>query len=223
MALGQPINAVEEDTPRIVSWTEEECDLPLTDMLDVPLVVCADGCILLQAHASKDLLKRVARKGKRKASDCEESEDDGDNSNDNEDDDSDAPKVSNKRKAPEQTGHSGKRPRTIGPNTAQNAIAPAASGSTSNAASGSNGAGSQSAPSGVSGLTCRYINGEDVSESFVGTVVKYHGKPTHIQRQTQVWTAGSWRALPKGLGVAVSEDAEPHCELLRFYIGLFDD
>ncbi|KAJ7635443.1 hypothetical protein B0H17DRAFT_1217285 [Mycena rosella] len=140
-------DTVEEDTPRIVSWTEEECDLPLTDMLD--------------------------------------------------------------------TGRSGKRPRTIGPNTAQNAIAPAASGS--------NGAGSQSAPSGASGLTCRYINGEDVSESFVGTVVKYHGEPTRIQRQTQVWTAGSWRALPKGLGLVVSEDAEPHCELLRFYIGLFDD
>ncbi|KAJ7623986.1 hypothetical protein B0H17DRAFT_1219053 [Mycena rosella] len=182
----------EEDTPRIVSWTEEECDLPLTDMLDVPLVVCADGSILLQAHASKDLLKRVARKGKRKTSDREESEDDGDNGNDNEDDDSDAPEVSNKRKAPEQTGRSGKRPRTIGPNTAQNAIAPAASGSTSNAASGSNGAGSQSAPSGASGLTCRYINGE------------------RLGRQTQVWTAGSWHALPKGLGVAVSEDAEPH-------------
>ncbi|KAJ7619038.1 hypothetical protein B0H17DRAFT_1152191, partial [Mycena rosella] len=188
-------DAVEEDTPRIVSWTEEECDLPLTDMLDVPLVVCADGSILLQAHALKDLLKRVARKGKRKASDREESEDDGDNGNDNEDDDSDAPEVSNKRKAPEQTGRT-----------------PAASGSTSNAASGSNGAGSQSAPSGASGLTCRYINGEDVSESFVGTVVKYHGEPTRIQRQTQVWTAGSWRALPKGLGVAVSEDAEPHSE-----------
>ncbi|KAJ7703704.1 hypothetical protein B0H17DRAFT_1194187 [Mycena rosella] len=208
-------DAVEEDTPRIVSWTEEECDLPLTDMLDVPLVVCADGSILLQAHASKDLLKCVARKGKRKASDREESEDDGDNGNDNEDDDSDAPEVSNKRKAPEQTGRSGKRPRTIGPNTAQNAIAPAASGS--------NSAGSQSAPSGASGLMCRYINGKDVSESFVGTVVKYHGEPTRIQRQTQVWTAGSWRALPKGLGITVSEDAEPHCELLRFYIGLFND
>ncbi|KAJ7700450.1 hypothetical protein B0H17DRAFT_1195845 [Mycena rosella] len=216
-------DAVEEDTLRIVSWTEEECDLPLTDMLDVPLVVCTDGSILLQAHASKDLLKRVARKGKHKASDREESEDDGDNGNDNEDDNSDAPEVSNKRKAPEQTGRSGKHPRTIGPNTAHNAIAPAASGSTSNAASGSNGAGSQSAPSGASGLTCRYINGEDISESFVGTVVKYHGEPTRIQRQTQVWTAGSWRALPKGLGVTVSKDAEPHCELLWFYIGLFDD
>ncbi|KAJ7681682.1 hypothetical protein B0H17DRAFT_1138281 [Mycena rosella] len=60
-------DAVEEDTPRIVSWTEEECDMPLTDILDVPLVICADGSGQLYARDSKDLLRCLAMKGKGKA------------------------------------------------------------------------------------------------------------------------------------------------------------
>ncbi|KAJ7649586.1 hypothetical protein B0H17DRAFT_1147701 [Mycena rosella] len=138
---------------------------------------------------SKDLLKCVARKGKHKASDCEESKDNGGNDNDNEDNDNNAPEVSKKRKAPEQTGCSGKCPRTMGSNTAQNAVAPAVSSSTLNAMSSSNDAGSPSAPSDASGLMCCYINGEDVSESFIGTVTSGYLK-TNLTRADFVAAAG---------------------------------
>ncbi|KAJ7642532.1 hypothetical protein B0H17DRAFT_1216393 [Mycena rosella] len=213
-------DAVEEDTPRIVSWTEEECDMPLTDILNVPLVVCADGSVLLYARDSKDLLRCLAPKGKGKAKASAHQESDDDESDDDESNDDGAPNASKKRKSRAPGGRAAKRPRTAGPSTAQNTVAPAASGS--NAAGAPSGASGNSA-SGPGEMMCCYFNRQDFSESFVGAVMKYRDEPTRIQCQTQVWTAGGWRALPKGLGVAVSEADEARCELLRFYIGLADD
>ncbi|KAJ7614218.1 hypothetical protein B0H17DRAFT_1153007 [Mycena rosella] len=213
-------DAVEEDTTRIVSWTEEECDMPLTDILDVPLVVCVDGSILLYARNSKDLLRCFSTKGKGKAKASALQESDDNESDDNKSNDDGVPNASKKCKSRAPGGRAAKRPRTAGPSTAQNTVAPAASGSnTAGAPSGTSG----NSASGPGEMTCCYVNGQDFSELFAGAVMKYRDEPTHIQRQTQVWTAGGWRALPKGLGVAVSEADEARCELLRFYIGLADD
>ncbi|KAJ7192379.1 hypothetical protein GGX14DRAFT_578243 [Mycena pura] len=76
--------------PKIESWTDDEKEL---DDPDVPLVVAADGSVLLAASSSKDLLSKLAKrdrgaekqkKGKAKAHVSRSDNDDNDNGNNDE-------------------------------------------------------------------------------------------------------------------------------------------
>ncbi|KAJ7067706.1 hypothetical protein B0H15DRAFT_958196 [Mycena belliarum] len=212
-----------DNVARIESWTDEERerDDPIS-ISSIPIVVCADGTVLLRAEASTTLLRAAAKKkrpaGKKAAAaaasgdEAEDNDEDGDEDGDDDDDTTGggkkaktAPKASSKRPAEEEAGPDATKRRRKDHHAPAPAPAPAV-GTT---------------------LRCCYMNNEgDISEEFEAHGLRgYAGRPTPRQQAVRTWSSmrEQWLPLPINYEPNVAEDMEGLCEMYWSWLPNTDD
>ncbi|KAF8194901.1 hypothetical protein K438DRAFT_1968855 [Mycena galopus ATCC 62051] len=191
-------------------------EMELEDPSQVPIVMCADGAVLLRANAAPLLLKMLKKreetdrqrkskgkgkvkakaraKAKAKANVEDSSTEDGDDSPSSGDEEDRTVK-----KAGNTSG------------AASSSIAP------------SHATQPPSRPPSRKQLKCCYRNGGEMSDSFnVTGLAKYTGSPTKAELNTLIWSdaKGEFTPLPSGIEPVIPEDLEVLCEVYRAQLGL---
>ncbi|KAJ6552467.1 hypothetical protein DFH09DRAFT_1085951 [Mycena vulgaris] len=204
---------------KIVSWTEDECELEdLADISDVPVVVCEDGTTLSFGKSSKALLRKMG------GADDAASDDEQDTT---------AAQPANTKAARSQTtkparpqttnakaGASKKRKALHGGDETRASKKPRPTTSVPAATPANDDA---SRISTTNGFKCRYINLGVMSTVFVTEgFAGYTGPPSNIDKNTLVLdlALGEWKPCPVGFRPRVDEGTSA---VLRHFIGLADD
>ncbi|KAJ6540023.1 hypothetical protein DFH09DRAFT_1323287 [Mycena vulgaris] len=204
---------------KIVSWTEDECELEdLADISDVPVVVCEDTTTLSFGKSSKALLHKMGR---------------ADNATSDNEQDTTAAQPANTKAARSQStkparpqttntkaGASKKRKALHGGDETRASKKPRPTTSVPAATTAND---DVSRISTTNGFKCRYINPGVmltifVMEGFDG----YAGPPSNIDKNTLVLdlASGKWKPCPVGFRPRVDEGTSA---VLRHFIGLADD
>ncbi|KAJ6583568.1 hypothetical protein DFH09DRAFT_1275257 [Mycena vulgaris] len=204
---------------KIVSWTEDECELEdLADISDVPVVVCEDATTLSFGKSSKALLCKMG------GADDAASDDEQDTT---------AAQPANTKVARSQTtkparpqttntkaGASKKRKALHGGDETRASKKPRPTTSVPAATTANNDA---SRISTTNGFKCRYIDWGVMSTIFVTEGFNgYAGPPSNIDKNTLVLdlASGEWKPCPVGFRPRVDERTSA---VLRHFIGLADD
>ncbi|KAJ6473952.1 hypothetical protein DFH09DRAFT_1343372 [Mycena vulgaris] len=212
-----------EDTKmKIVSWTEDECELEdLANISDVPVVVCEDTMTLSFGKSSKALLRKMGG---------------ADNAANDNEQDTTAAQPANTKAARSQTTKPA-RPQTTNakagaskPDQKRKALhagdetwaskEPMPTTSVPTATTANDDA---SRISTTNGFRCRYINLGVMSTVFVAEGFDgYRGPPSNIDKNMLVLSlaSGEWKPCPAGFRPQVDEGTSA---VLRHFIGLADD
>ncbi|KAJ6534699.1 hypothetical protein DFH09DRAFT_1092021 [Mycena vulgaris] len=178
---------------KIVSWTEDECELDdLADICDVPLVICDDGTTLSSGKSSKALLRKI-------------------------EDVSDTQVTTNAKAGPSQLPK--KRKALQAGDETRPSKKPKPTSST-RAATPDNDDGSRIST--TNAFKCRYINSEVMSGVFATDGFdEYTGPPSNIDKHTLVLdlTTSEWHPCPAGFRPRVDKGTSA---VLRSFINLTD-